>query len=90
MIGMDYNNDDGQYRIMLNTLGTFYFDDKGDIAFTSDESVKALSTIQKNQGCWHFEKYVWLGSVGERTCKWGSRDGANWGLVLRFVDSTSA
>lgn len=47
MIGMDYNNDDGQYRIMLNTLGTFYFDDKGDIAFTSDESVKAMSTIQK-------------------------------------------
>ncbi|MBC1436372.1 sugar ABC transporter substrate-binding protein [Listeria rocourtiae] len=47
MIGMDYNNDDGQYRIMLNTLGTFYFDDKGDIAFTSDESVKAMGMIQK-------------------------------------------
>ncbi|MBC2258142.1 ABC transporter substrate-binding protein [Listeria booriae] len=47
MIGMDYNNDDGQYRIMLNTLGTFYFDDKGDIAFTSDESEKAMSMVQK-------------------------------------------
>lgn len=47
MIGIDYNNDDGQYRIMLNTLGTFYFDNKGKPALDSSQSIQAMTTMQK-------------------------------------------
>ncbi|WP_276210940.1 ABC transporter substrate-binding protein [Heyndrickxia coagulans] len=47
MIGIDYNNDDGQYRIILNTLGTFYFDQNGKPVLTSKDSVQAMKILQQ-------------------------------------------
>ncbi|TDQ40837.1 ABC transporter substrate-binding protein [Aureibacillus halotolerans] len=46
MTGIDVNNDDGVYRLMLNQQGTFYFNDAGEVALTSDESVKAMNVIK--------------------------------------------
>ncbi len=47
MLGLDLNGDDGLYRMMLNEQGTFYFDDKSDINFTSEESKKAMEVQKK-------------------------------------------
>ena len=47
MIGIDYNNDDGQYRIILNTLGSFYFNQKNQPVLDSQKSVEAMTIIQK-------------------------------------------
>ncbi|WP_338780809.1 sugar ABC transporter substrate-binding protein [Metabacillus sp. FJAT-52054] len=49
MVPVDIAKDDALYRMMLNQQGAFYFDDKGNIDFQSDESVKAMSMIQKLQ-----------------------------------------
>ncbi|MGY4690991.1 ABC transporter substrate-binding protein [Salibacterium sp. K-3] len=46
MTGIDINNDDGVYRMMLNQQGTFYFDEEDNIHLTSDESVRAMEVVQ--------------------------------------------
>ncbi|AVR00401.1 sugar ABC transporter substrate-binding protein [Oceanobacillus iheyensis] len=47
LTGIDINNDDGVYRLMLNQQGTFYFDEEGNVDLTSEESVKAMNVIQQ-------------------------------------------
>lgn len=47
LIGIDTNNDDGLYRMMLNQQGTFYFDKDNNIQFTSQQSKKAMEVNQK-------------------------------------------
>ncbi|MTH54609.1 extracellular solute-binding protein [Bacillus mangrovi] len=44
---IDIAKDDALYRMMLNQQGAFYFDEEGKIDMQSDESVKAMSMIQK-------------------------------------------
>ncbi|MGJ9383762.1 ABC transporter substrate-binding protein [Salipaludibacillus sp. CF4.18] len=45
--GIDVNNDDGTYRIMLNQQGTFYFDEENNINLNSEESVKAMDVVAR-------------------------------------------
>ncbi|PGD67916.1 sugar ABC transporter substrate-binding protein, partial [Bacillus toyonensis] len=47
LIGIDTNNDDGLYRMMLNQQGTFYFDKDNNIQFTSQQSKKAMEVNLK-------------------------------------------
>jgi lactose/L-arabinose transport system substrate-binding protein len=44
---LDMNGDDPLYRLMLNQQGTFYFDKDGNIAFTSEESKRAMAMLKK-------------------------------------------
>lgn len=46
LIGININNDDSTYRIMLNQQGKFYFDAEGEVDITSEESVKAMEVLQ--------------------------------------------
>lgn len=46
LTGIDINNDDGVYRMMLNQQGTFYFDENDEVNLASEESVQAMEVIQ--------------------------------------------
>lgn len=45
--GMDINNDDGMYRIMLNQQGSFYFDEEDNVDLASQESLNAMEVVQR-------------------------------------------
>lgn len=47
MLGLDLNGDDGLYRMMMNQQGSLYFDDKGKLALTSEESMNAAKVIKQ-------------------------------------------
>ncbi len=47
MIGLDLNGDDGLYRMMMNQQGSLYFDDKGELALTSEASMNAAEVIKQ-------------------------------------------
>ncbi|QKS72416.1 extracellular solute-binding protein [Paenalkalicoccus suaedae] len=47
MVPGDIAADDALFRMMLNQLGTYYFDDEGNINLTSDEAVMALTKIKE-------------------------------------------
>ena len=40
-------NDDGFYRMLMNQLGTFYFNDQGEITINSDKAVKAMGVLEE-------------------------------------------
>lgn len=44
--GIDINNDDGVYRMMLNQQGTFYFDENDEVDLASEESVQAMEVVK--------------------------------------------
>ncbi|MCR6095036.1 sugar ABC transporter substrate-binding protein [Salipaludibacillus agaradhaerens] len=47
LTGIDINNDDGVYRIMLNQQGTFYFNEEGEINLNSQESIQAMEVVKR-------------------------------------------
>ncbi|MDX8289353.1 sugar ABC transporter substrate-binding protein [Metabacillus indicus] len=47
MLGLDLNGDDGLYRMMMNQQGSLYFDDKGELALTSEQSMNAAKVIKQ-------------------------------------------
>jgi len=49
LLPIDVANDDALFRMMLNQLQTYYFDESGNIDLTSEKSVKAMSKIKEMQ-----------------------------------------
>lgn len=47
MVPIDISNDDALFRMMMNQLGTYYFDEDGNIDIHSEEAVQAMSVIQE-------------------------------------------
>jgi lactose/L-arabinose transport system substrate-binding protein len=47
MLGLDLNGDDGLYRMMMNQQGSLYFDDKGELVLTSEQSMNAAKVIKQ-------------------------------------------
>ncbi|WP_444684966.1 ABC transporter substrate-binding protein [Alkalicoccus luteus] len=47
MAPVDISSDDALFRMMMNQLGTYYFDEDGNIDIDSDEAQQALSKIQE-------------------------------------------
>ncbi|MED3980083.1 sugar ABC transporter substrate-binding protein [Priestia megaterium] len=47
LLGLDFNNDDGLFRIALTQQGTFYFNNKGKLNLTSKEAKKAMELNKK-------------------------------------------
>ncbi|MEK1831693.1 extracellular solute-binding protein [Priestia megaterium] len=43
LLGLDFNNDDGLFRMTLTQQGTFYFNNKGKLNLTSKEAKKQWS-----------------------------------------------
>ena len=42
-----YTTDDGFFRTLMNQLGTFYFNEKGEITINSPQAIEAMSLIKK-------------------------------------------
>ncbi|MFD9628977.1 ABC transporter substrate-binding protein [Peribacillus muralis] len=47
MLGLDLNNDDGLYRMMMNQQGSLYFDEKDELTLSSQESMNAAKVIKQ-------------------------------------------
>ncbi|MEG8979965.1 ABC transporter substrate-binding protein [Priestia megaterium] len=47
LLGLDFNNDDGLFRMTLTQQGTFYFNNKGKLNLTSKEAKKAMELNKK-------------------------------------------
>ncbi|MRX71484.1 extracellular solute-binding protein [Bacillus lacus] len=47
MVPVDVAKDDALFRMMLNQQGAFYYDEEGNIDFTSQEAVNAMTKIQE-------------------------------------------
>lgn len=47
MIAIDGKNDDFLYRVLLNELGTFYFDEDDNSILNSSKSIRAMKLIKK-------------------------------------------
>ena len=41
-----YTTDDGLFRMLMNQLGTFYFNEKGEITINSPEAIEAMTLIK--------------------------------------------
>ncbi|WP_416147558.1 ABC transporter substrate-binding protein [Salipaludibacillus sp. HK11] len=69
--GVDVNNDDGLFRIMLNQQGKFYFDDNNNIDIDSPEAVQAMEIVQQLDAEGLNENLVgwdaWLGGLANGT-----------------------
>jgi lactose/L-arabinose transport system substrate-binding protein len=44
---VDKHNDDGNYRIIMNQLGVYYFDKNGNIDFMNENSINAMEIYKK-------------------------------------------